>query len=394
MRERLRIAVLGLIVRYPLGGMAWHHLQYVLGLSELGHDVYFLEDSGDWPECYDPATLTVGTDPRYGLQFATDTFTRIGLGDRWAYYDAHTASWLGPCADRAVEICATADLLLNLSGVNPLRGPLATVPARAFVDTDPAFTQIRHLTDEDSRDLARRHTAFLSFGANIPSGRADVPDDGLPWQATRQPVVLDAWPVTPGPAHGKFTTVMQWDSYAPVEYAGARFGMKCDTLWPYAGLPDRAGPIFEIAIDRLPEEAGAALRQHGWGLRHPYEITRSPWTYQRFIQDSKAEFTTAKAGYVVSQSGWFSERSASYLASGRPVVTQDTGFSDWIPTGAGLFSFTDLEGALAAIEEVTRRYDRHCRAARELAAEYFDSRKVLPQLIECAMQPAETPFSR
>src|SRR5439155_10118990 len=165
--SRLRIVVLGYIVRGPLGGMVWSNLQYLQGLARLGHDVYFVEDSNDYPSCYDPARDVVDADPSYGLAFAGRTLERIGLHERWTYWDAHTARWLGPCAARAGEICATADLLLNLCGVNPLRPWLEAIPVRAFVDEDPAFTQIRHLTDPAARELAARHTAFFSFGENV-----------------------------------------------------------------------------------------------------------------------------------------------------------------------------------------------------------------------------------
>jgi hypothetical protein len=277
-------------------------------------------------------------------------------------------------------------VVLNVSAVNPLRPWLMGIPARAFVDTDPGFTQVRHLTDQGRRQLALQHSAFLTFGENIAAGRSSVPDDGLPWQPTRQPIILGAWPVTTGSAYGKFTTVMQWDSDEPPEsYKGTRYRTKRATFMSYIGLPERIGHNFELAIDRLPTELGPMLEEHGWALRHPYEPTQTPWTYQRYIQESKAEFTPAKHGYVVSRSGWFSERSAAYLASGRPVVTQDTAFSDWLPTGTGILSFTNLEEAQAAIEEVNRRYDFHCLEARRIAAEYFDSDKVLAQLIERAM---------
>ena len=149
-------------------------------------------------------------------------------GDRWTYHDAHASCWLGPCADRIRGICATTDLVLNLSGMNPLRPWLTNVPVRVFVDTDPVFTQIRHLTDPVARNLALQHTAFFSYGENMapPSQFATTPKDGFPWQATRQPIVLDAWSLTPGPEQGKFTTVMQWDSYPALEYDGCRYGMK------------------------------------------------------------------------------------------------------------------------------------------------------------------------
>ena len=388
MTSGLRIIVLGYVVRGPLGGMVTSNLQYLMGLARLGHDVYFVEDSGDYPSCYNPVTYVTDTEPTYGLQFATHSFERIGLGDHWAYYDAHTSRWLGPFADRILNICATADLVLNLCGVNPLRPWLMEIPARALIDEDPAFTQIKHLTDPAARDLALQHTAFLSFAENIGNGRSAIPDDGLPWQATRQPIVLDAWPVTPAPPHGKFTTVMQWDSYPPLKYDGVRYGMKCDSFGPYTDLPERAGRIFELAVARLPGQACALLKSRDWGVCDPSELSRDPWAYQRYIQRSKAEFSVAKHGYVVSRSGWFSERSVCYLASGRPVVLQDTGFSSWLRTGFGVVSFATPGEALAGIENINSQYELHCQAARAIAEEYFDARKVLPTLLEAAMSPA------
>ena len=380
----LRIIVLGYIVRGPLGGLAWHHLQYVLGLARLGHDVYFLEDSDDYPSCYDPAREVTDTDPSYGLRFAKETFERVGLSNCWAYHDAHTSHWYGPCADHILEICSTADLLLNLSSMNPLRPWLAEVPVRALIDTDPLFTQIRHLTDPVSRKLAMQHSAFLSFGENVGREMSTIPKDGLTWQATRQPIVLDAWPVTSGVPSGKFTTVMLWDSYPAREYGGCRYGMKSDSFTPFLDLPKRADPILELAVGS-PSAPRELLRRKGWEVRDPLEVTRDPWAYQNYIQQSKAEFSVAKHGYVISRSGWFSERSAGYLASGRPVLTQETGFSHWMETGAGVISFSTPEQALAGIEEINCHYEFHCREARAIAEEYFDSKKVLSRLIKVAM---------
>jgi hypothetical protein len=389
---RLRVVVAGYIVRGPLGGLVWHHLQYVLGLHRLGHDVYFVEDSDDYPSCYDPVRDRMDTDPTYGLRFAADTFASIGLAGCWAYYDSHKGHWHGPAAEHVREICARADLLLNISGVNPLRPWLREIPVRCLVDTDPVFMQIRHLSDPRALEQARQHQVFFSFGENLGTARATVPDDGLPWRATRQPVVLDAWPVRPRPAGGKFTTVMQWDSYPARTYQGVRYGMKSASFEPYLDLPARAGPIFELALGS-PTGPAAFLRSKGWGVRDPLEVTRDPWMYQRYLQGSRAEFTVAKHGYVVSRCGWFSERSAAYLASGRPVVTQETGFSDWLPTGEGVLAFATPAAALAGVEAVTGRYEAHCAAARALAEEYFDARKVLPTMLETALQspPASSP---
>ena len=368
--------MLGYIVRGPLGGLAWHHLQYVLGLARLGHEIYFFENSDDYPSCYNPATNSMQTDPSYGLAFASDTFTALGLPDNWAYYDAHAGQWLGPAAHRALEICASADLLLNISGVNPLRGWFERVQVRVLIDTDPVFLQVRHLQNERARKNAAQHTVFLSFGENI-GGIAALPDDGFPWVPTRQPIVLDSWPVTQGPKDGKFTTVMQWESYAPAQYGGRIYGMKSMSFDPYRDLPSKAPASFELAIGNPPPD----LADRGWSLRNPLEVTKDPWTYQSFIIQSKAEFSVAKHGYVASHSGWFSERSACYLACGRPVLVQDTGFSQWLPTGRGVIAYSTPDQALEGVEEINSQYLRHCASAREIAETYFDSENVLNQLL-------------
>lgn len=388
--ERLRIVVLGYIVRWPLGGMVWSNLHYLMGLDRLGHDVYFVEDSDDYESCYDPARGVTDADPTYGLAFAERVLNKIGIGDRWAYYDAHTSRWLGPRADSIVEICSTADVVLNLACVNPLRPWLREVPCRVYVDEDPAYNQVRVLTRPESRSRALDHNVFLSFGENVGRPECRIPDDGLPWRPTRQPVVLDALPVTPAPRDGKYTTVMQWESYRALEYAGVRYGMKSDSLLPLIELPQKAGPVFELTIggSSAPRDL---LRGKGWLLRDPHEVSRDPWTYEDFIRGSKAELGVVKHGYLVSRSGWFSERSACYLASGRPVLMQETGFTRWLRADRGVLPFDTAESALAAIEEVNAHYEAHCRAAREVAAEYFDARRVLPAMLEGALARTSEP---
>ncbi|NQU09662.1 hypothetical protein HQ590_02640 [bacterium] len=382
----LRVLVLGYLVRGPIAGMAWHHLQYAMGLQALGHDVWFLEDSGDTPYCcYDPSRHVNDADPTYGMGFAAESFSRVGLPERWAYYDAHTSRWLGPAAARAPEICAHSDLLLNLSCSNPIRPWLRQVPVRALIDTDPAFTQIRILTDPGRRELAEQHTVFFSFGENIGQPGCEVPADGFPWQPTRQPVVPEAWPVAPAPAAGKFTTVMQWDSYQTREYQGRRYGMKSQSLNPLLDLPRLTPGPFEVAIGR---SAGSKqLRDHGWSTVDPLPVSRSLQSYQQYLQCSKAEFSVAKHGYVSTRSGWFSERSACYLASGRPVVVEDTGFTRWLNVDAGVCPFRDRAEAVAAVEDIQRRYRDHCRAARAIAEETFHAGRVLEHLVTRAMQP-------
>ena len=242
----MRVLVLGYIVRGPLGGYAWHHAQYVLGLAQLGHDVYFLEDSDDFESCYNPTKFEMSADPTYGLAFTKNFFAHLGLPDRWAYYDAHTATWHGPAARKIDELRRTADICLNVSRVNPLRDWMMNIPVRVLIDTDPVFTQVRHICDRQALRSALRHNAFFTFGENF--GRADcsMPDDGLPWQRTRQPIALDAWQVTPGPRDGSFSTIMQWESYPPVTYDGRTYGMKSETFPPYFDLPARVQERLEV----------------------------------------------------------------------------------------------------------------------------------------------------
>jgi hypothetical protein len=379
----LRIVVLGYLVRGPLGGHAWHHLHYVAGLAGLGHDVWFIEDSDDYPSCYHPLRDRTGTDPTYGLEFARHAFGRVGLEDRWAYHDAHSRSWAGPASAEALGVCASADVVLNLSGANPLRPWLEQVPVRVLIDTDPGFTQAQHLADESVRERALAHTEFFTFGQNV--GRSSlVPDDGMPWKPTRQPVVLDHWPELPAPDAGAFTTVMVWESYRPVEADGLRLGLKAQSFEPYLGLPRLSPAPLELAIGG-PTAPRALLEANGWRIVDPREPTRTLGDYRRYIASSLGEFAIAKHGYVATHSGWFSERSANYLVTGRPVVAQDTGFSESIPTGEGLFGFSSPDEALAALDTVMTDPNRHRVAAREIGAAHFDSRVVLARLLEDAL---------
>jgi hypothetical protein len=364
--------------------MIWSDLQYLMGLSLLGHDVYYLEDSDNYPSCYNPVKDKLDIDPTYGLEVAKRAFEWARLGSRWAYYDQHTSQWFGPCAGQVLEICKTADCLLNLAGINPLRPWVREIPKRVFIDKDPVFTQVRHLTNPARKSLALQHTTFLSLGEHIGLDRCAIPKDGLPWRPTRHPIVLQSIPVTLGVADGKFTTVMLWDSYPPCQHNGVSYGMKSDSFGPYMTVPRKVADTFELAIGS-PTVPREKLRRNGWSLHDPIEVTHDLDSYLKYIRASKAEFSIAKHGYVLARTGWFSERSATYLSSGRPVVIQETGFSDWMETGAGVIPFSTPEEAVAGIKEINRQYKFHCRAAREVAEEYFDARKLLIQLIECIM---------
>lgn len=387
--QRLRIVVLGHIVRMPLGGLAWHYLQYVLGLHKLGHDVYYLEDGclfedDSHPWYYHPSTGVTDGDPSDGLHFAASAFARLGLADRWALRDTNLGQWVGPAAPRIPEVCASADLLINVSAANPLRPDLMAIPIRIFLDTDPVFSQVRIAVNEVRRALAYQHNVYFSFGENVHADEDRFPTAGLSWKPTRQPVVLDLWPVCPPPDVCRLTTVMAWQSYREAEeYRGVRYGCKAESFGPYLNLPRLGGFPCQLALFRsqAPHDRLAA---GGWSIADGNELSLDPWVYRRYLQESTAEFSVAKHAYVVGATGWFSERSACYLASGRPVVVQDTGFAGSLPCGEGLLPFSDPEGAASGIEAVLGDNSRHSRAAREIAANYFSYEKVLNRLIEQA----------
>ncbi len=379
-RRRLRIVVLGYIIRAPFGGLAWHHLQYVLGLARLGHDVLFIEDSDDYPLCMHP-DCEANDDPTEGLAFAQNAFERLGIAGKFAYYDAPRREWLGPAAHIAHNFCAGAQVILNVSGINPVRPWWRDAPIRILVDTDPAFLQIRHLQSDAARELANAHNSFFTFGEKFGDSDCSIPDDGFAWRPTRQPVVLDAWPATRASLDHPFTTVMQWDSYGSVNHLGRRYGMKSASIRQFRDLPRRCHVPLLLGIGGNSHSPQKQLKAQGWIVRNTIEFTRDPWQYQHFIQQSAGEFGIAKHGYVASNSGWFSERSANYLASGRPVILQNTGFSDILPTGEGLLAFNTPDEAIESLEQVRHDLERHSRAARAIAAEYFDSNKILSDLL-------------
>ena len=377
----MRIVVLGYIVRSPLGGLVWHHLQYVLGLKQMGHDVLFMEDSDDFAGCYNPQANEVTTNPMYGLRFIDDIFNRFDLASGWTYFDAHTGKWYGLGEQKVLAFCDSADLLINVSAVNPLRDWCLKIPKRIFIDTDPAFTQVKNLTDDKAMSLAKAHTHFYSFAENIGKPFCTIPDDGFNWQPTRQPVFLPAWKIDAANKSAKWTTIMQWDSYKEQLYNGARYGMKSLSFGEFIKVPGLIpGEQFELAIGSATAPK-IELENYGWHIISSLIVTQTAAAYQEYISLSKAEWSVAKHGYVATKSGWFSERSTCYLATGKPVLVQDTGFTENIQTGKGIFTFSSIEDIVENVNRIITDYDIHCVNARKMIGEYFDAEKVLLPLL-------------
>lgn len=427
MSSRLRILVTGLIAQHPtLGGVTWDYLQYVLGLHRLGHDVYYFEDSGEWPYNLDggpDGNDWVARVPDRNAAHLAAVLDRFGLGQRWAYRFPVDGRWLGlPDATRR-KVMETADLLLNVSGTIEDPVQYHHIRRRAYIDSDPVFTQVKLASgQEEFRRRVDAHDVHFSFGELLGSREgwpSAVPRTRHTWLPTRQPVVLDEWR-TDLPPGRRFRTVMNWTSYAPLEHHGLTYGQKDAEFLRFLSLPSRLrseglSTELEVALaalehvdwqtwrDTLPAGAldcvadvaagepgtpAALLERAGWQVVDPQTACGGLESYRRYILTSRGEWSVAKNGYAVGRPGWFSCRSACYLAAGRPVIVQDTGFRDVLPTGVGLLAFSTLEEAMVAFREVEADHDRHARAAREIAAACFDSDRILTELVERAMSVA------
>ncbi|MBI4524298.1 MAG: glycosyltransferase [Deltaproteobacteria bacterium] len=412
MTSTYRIIVTGLIAQHPwMGGVTWDYLQYAVGLNRLGHDVYYFEDSGEWPYTVDggpSGNEWIARDCSHNVEYLAKVMSRFGLADKWAYHFPIDSQWFGlPDSERRAVI-ESADLLINVSGTLVRPQEYRRVRRLVYVDSDPAFTQIKTQLDRGQDGFRARvdaHDVFFSFGEHFSSA---VPETGHNWRPTRQPILLSEWHSST-PARAVYTTVMNWTSYKPLCYAGHFYGQKDVEFKRYLELPEKVYPIeLEVAlsklqhtdwqtdIDRLPDRARQKILQEapstpadllaclGWRVVNATEVCSDLDRYRRYIESSKAEWSVAKNGYVVTQPGWFSCRSACYLAAGRPVVVQDTGFSAALPVGEGILSFKTVEEAIAQIHNVQENYERRSKAARAIAEEYFDSDKVLSRLVDQA----------
>ena len=374
----MNIVCSGYIVRYPLAGQTWHHLQYLLGFARLGHRVTFVEESG-WPRsCYDPSRGEMTDDPAYGVAYLAQILRAHGLADDWCYVAADgTAHGLSRAA-LAVR-CREADLYVDLSGMNR-SAEVEACRTKVLIDTDPVFTQIG---GHRLRSL-EWYDALFTFGENVHRPECSMPIGDARWRPTRQPIVLDQWPAAPGDAHAPFTTVMNFNAYGERTHAGRVYGQKDRSFAPFVTLPRQVGEPMEIALNAAPDVC-RRLELGGWRLADPLVVTQTPEAYRRYLVGSRAEFSVAKEAYVVTRSGWFSERSAAYLACGRPVIVQDTGFGTVLPVGRGVLAFATPAEAADAIARLRDDYVAHCRAARAVAEEFFDARTLLGALLEASL---------
>jgi hypothetical protein len=369
----VKVVVAGIIARYPFGGVTWCSLMYLLGLRDLGHDVIYIEDTG---ECvYDPEQNAISENPGYGTRYIHAALDPYGFGSRWSFVN-FDGQHHGMTKEAVRCFCADADLFINLSGGSWFwRDEYARIPRKVFIDTDPVFTQLAIAKGEPWYvEFFRGFDRLFTFGANIGTPACDVPTGDFTWEKTWQPVTTALWANGAAPALDRFTTVMTWktQSFTDVD------GNKDREFVKFIDLPARLPGRFRLAVNG-PD---ALLREHGWDPVDAMATSRTPEAYRQFIQESMAEFGVAKHAYVSRRSGWFSDRTECYLAAGRPAVVQDTGWSAHLPHDAGLLPFSTPDEAAEAVARVDRDYALHARRAGEIARQCFDASVVLPSLLD------------
>lgn len=377
--KKLTILFSGMIAADPFqGGATWAVLQYLIGLRELGHEVYFVEPLPEKSLAPKGEILERSTNAAYFRQVMED----FSLRENSALLLEDTRQTVGLSYEKIKQVAERADLLINVSGMLRDEALIARIPLRVYLDLDPAFVQLWHSAyGIDMRFGA--HNRFVTVGQSVGEQSCPVPTCGIQWVKTLQPVVLSHWDVGNGILYDGLTTIANWRGYGSVNHEGIFYGQKAHSLRKFINLPTRVSEKFMPALAIHPEEKSdlAALAENNWHLLEPSQVAGTPAGYRQFVRGSKAEFGIAKSGYVASRCGWFSDRSVCYLAAGRPVIAQDTGFSDYLPTGYGLFAFNSAEDAIESIEAMNADYDAHCRAARELAEEFFESKKVLAKFL-------------
>jgi len=377
------VVVSGALANKPSnGGAAWTRLSWTLGFRQLGWQVFFLEQIAA-ATCVD----STGAASSFVDSANLDWFQRVTrafdlAGSAALVYEHGSQIWGAKYRD-LIGLARSADLLVNITGHLTLEPLLGHFRRRAYLDLDPGFTQIWQASGTGALGL-ERHDTFFTVGANIGSDDCSIPTGGFPWRPIRQPIVLDAWPVSNAGPSERFTTVASWRGpYGPLEHQGATLGLKAHEFRKFVRLPELAPGTFELALDIHPadEKDLALLDQHHWRVVDPKLVVRTPDLFRRYVQTSGAECSVAQGVYVETNSGWFSDRTVRYLGSGKPVLVQDTGFTRELPSGMGLIAFSTLEQAVAGAEHIQRHYAEHSRAARGIAAEHFSATTVLGRLL-------------
>ncbi len=384
-KPRGKIIVFGIVFWYPLAGVTFQFLHYLIGLRKLGWDVYYIEDSARM--IYDAATCdytydwaSTGNVERLGA-----VLDAYGFAGKWAarcHYDNRI--W-GMTEGQLAQVYREADAFLNVTGGQEILDEHQRIPRKIYVETDPVKTEILVAQGNQGMiDTLDAHDTHFTFGENFGAPDCGVPLGQQQWLPTRQPVALELWPVNDTPGL-KYTTVATWNNRGnDIVWRGEHYGWsKRPEFLKLISLPSERPVTFEVAAG-VPADDRSLLETNGWQMIDSLAVSTKSETYRDYICGSRAEFTVAKDQNIRLRSGWFSDRSCCYLAAGKPVINQDTAFGNILPTGLGLYSFRTLDDVLAAIDAIESDYAGNCRAAREIAEEYFAADKVMASLCERA----------
>ena len=382
----MRIALGSYMVRYPLGGMMSWVLQYLRGFDALGHDVYFVESSGYPGSCYDPELGVMGDDCSTGTRIVNELLKAHGLGERWCFVDID-GEHHGLSKAKLDDVLASADLFVDMGTHGAFLERIGPRVRSLLLDGEPGFTQMKLETERRHEQSVKHYDSWFTTGRSIASGDSHAPTAGLAWHPVFHPVMASDFEFCETAPDSSYGTVMNWKSYGRYEFDGIEYGHKDLEFDRFIELPKRVDAALEIAVSGsdVPKNR---LREQGWRIASAKDATRTYDSFRDYIKATRGEFSVCKNGFVALETGWFSDRSAAFLASGRPVVLQETGFSRHLPTGEGLFAVRNVDEAAAAIDAIESDPGRHMRAAREIACEHLDAPKVLRSFLDAAMSDA------
>jgi hypothetical protein len=387
--KRKRIVVMGFMGSMPIAGVIWQHVHYVLGLRRLGHDVFYIEDSARLP--YNPETFEVTDEFDYAAQVLTRLAREFDFKSRWAYCARYLPGTptTGMSLKKIRQLYRDADAILNVCGAQEFNEDLLVSDRILYIESDPGVEQIKIDKDVKSTvEYLRRHHALFTFGENIGTKDFPVPLHGFKWLRTRQPVVTDLWKTAHSPSRAAvLTTIANWSTSGlkDIMWRGKKYlWSKSREFLRFISAPQQARETFEMATNIDDLRTRRKFERKGWRLTSPLQMSVDYWLYRDYIQRSKGEFTVAKDQYVRLSTGWFSDRSACYLAAGRPVITQETGFTKNYGSKEGLLSFQTVDEIADAVRKINADYAKHSRAARALAREVFEAEKVLGSILHRA----------
>jgi len=379
-----KIIVFGILFWYPLAGVTYQFLHYLLGLRRLGYDPYYIEDSGRW--IYDPRLNDLSPDASGNLALVVPALEKHGFADRWAFRGKYPEGKCYGLSETQIDnLYKEADAFLNVTGAQEIRDEHLVCKRRVYVESDPFASQVRvALGHEPTITALAAHDTLFTFGENLGQPDCDVPVQKFTWLPTRQPVITDLWR---GSLKGgnTYNTITTWHNKGKnIEYRGETWYWTKDREFEkFLDLPKKRPLSFQLAAT-VEEPVKNLLHARGWTQVDSTGISSDFNTYRDYIQSARGEFTVARDQYVRPNTGWFSDRTACYLAAGRPAITQETGFSKFLPVGKGLFAFKTMDDVLAALDAIESDYPGNCRAALEIAEEYFSAEKVLASLMERA----------